>query len=133
MLDLVNVLSTLMDSNGRVLVPGFYDDVSSVTEEEARFYHDLETTFDTEKFRAKLGLGRRKGLTSNPSLFIYLTGLDLFIGCLISNSPKDILMRRWREPSLTIHSISSESSSTTLIPHQVSHLFFEFLLLLKLT
>jgi len=51
---LVNLLSTIRDRNGKILIKGFYDDVAKPTPEEKRLLHENE--FDSEELRKALQL-----------------------------------------------------------------------------
>ncbi len=42
MSDLVALMSSLVDSKGKLLVPGIYDKVATVTEEEAKLYEPID-------------------------------------------------------------------------------------------
>jgi len=105
MFDLVTILGKLMDHSGTILLPHFYDDVKPVTEEEEKLYEGFEAQFSSLKF-----FKEKYGVENNEALF--------------SISPKDLLMRRWRQPSLTIHNISGsvpgKDTGTTVIPHNVT-------------
>ncbi|MDO4570913.1 MAG: M20/M25/M40 family metallo-hydrolase [Planctomycetia bacterium] len=56
---LVNLLSALVDEDGRVLVPGFYDEVARLSPEEARQLQILP--FDESSFYANLGVASGVG------------------------------------------------------------------------
>jgi hypothetical protein len=45
MTDLIGVMSTLVDSKGRILIDGIYDDVAPLTSAEEQLYKPI--TFDT--------------------------------------------------------------------------------------
>ncbi|KAM4688466.1 beta-Ala-His dipeptidase-like [Discoglossus pictus] len=97
MSDLIYLLDTLVDSKGRILVPGVYDAVAPLTEEEKNIYKDIE--FSLEELQADTGI----------KTFRYET-------------KEDILMYRCRYPSLTIHGIEGAFSGTgtkTVIPAKV--------------
>ena len=51
---LARIIAGLKDEHGRILVPGFYDDVVELTEEERRLLGDLP--FDEAAYREQLGL-----------------------------------------------------------------------------
>ena len=42
MVDCVILLSKLVDSQGKILVPGIYDSVAKLTEEEKKLYETIE-------------------------------------------------------------------------------------------
>jgi hypothetical protein len=98
MVDLVTVLGQLMDRSGTILPPRFYDAVQPVTAEEEKLYEGFETQFSSLTFFTD-----KYGVEKNEAL--------------LSSSPKDLLMRRWRQPSLTIHSISGSVLGLLSIPH----------------
>ncbi|HET9347010.1 MAG TPA: dipeptidase [Candidatus Limnocylindrales bacterium] len=51
---LARIITALKGSDGRVLIPGFYDDVVALTDDERRLLQELP--FDEEAYRAKLGV-----------------------------------------------------------------------------
>ena len=44
MVDLVSLLNELVDGKGKILVPGIYDDVEPLTEEEQKLYEPIDFT-----------------------------------------------------------------------------------------
>lgn len=97
MTDLIKVMSQLVDVNGNILIPGVLDMVAPVTEKEAGLYDDID--FDVNELN----------LASGSDTAIY-------------QSKKDILMHRWRYPSLSLHGIEgafSGAGAKTVIPSQV--------------
>lgn len=97
MTDLVNVLSKLVDVNGKILVPGVYDMVAPLTEKEDALYDDIDFSVDELHDAA----GSKTGLHDNK---------------------KDILKHRWRYPSLSIHGVEgafSAAGAKTVIPSKV--------------
>jgi hypothetical protein len=42
MIDLVSLLNELVDAKGKILIPGIYDSVSPLTEEEKNIYSKIE-------------------------------------------------------------------------------------------
>ena len=76
-MELARILAQLKDAQERVTVPGFYDDVLDLTEEERKAYAALD--FDSESFRAALnvaglsteeGYSALEGRTARPTLEI---------------------------------------------------------------
>ena len=65
-LELCRLLSQLKDSEEKVLVPGFYDDVLDLSPEEREAYAALP--FDSEAFRAELGVPGLTGETGYSPL-----------------------------------------------------------------
>lgn len=87
--DLVMLLGTLTGRNGEVKIPGFYEPIPNLGVEEEQLYVDITTAL----------------LARNPDL----------------GEPEALatsLMRRWRDPSLTIHrfSTSGPETSSSIIP-----------------
>ncbi len=100
MADLVQVLATITDpATGRVNVRDFYSEVRPVSEEERALYDDIE--FDVDKYSAKTGLA---GLL--PA----------------DQTPTELLMQRWRFPSLSVTGIEAESGANnpTIIPRSAT-------------
>lgn len=86
--DLVMLISTLTGKHGEVRIPGFYDPIPPLREEEEMLYRDITTAL----------------LQRNP---------DLGDPDVLATS----LMRRWREASLTIHRFqTSGPDNATIIP-----------------
>lgn len=87
MTDLVILLSKLVDSQGKILIPGINELVDDVSKEEFEEYATIE--FTTQDFQQTIG--------SDANIY---------------NDPKKTLMHRFRYPSLTI-----VSSISSFIPH----------------
>ncbi|PVD33413.1 hypothetical protein C0Q70_04669 [Pomacea canaliculata] len=97
MADLIALMNSLVDARGKILVPGVYESVKKLTEEEMALYESID--FDLEEYRQDVGVQR-----------------------LIHNKKEDILMHRWRYPSLSLHGIEgafSGSGQKTVIPRKV--------------
>jgi len=97
--DLVQLMATLVDSKGRILVPGVYDSVAPVTAEEEALYDPIE--FDLDEFRAEN---------------------KIVTGQLLHDDKKTLLMHRWRHPTLSLHGIEGAFSGVgakTVIPATV--------------
>ena len=98
MTDLVALMSQLVDSNGRILIPGMYDDVAPMFPNENEMYEKI--TFDIESFQRDLGVP----------------------GKLLHSSKAKLLQHRWRFPTLSLHGIEgafSETGQKTVIPRKV--------------
>lgn len=94
MVDLVQLLSTLVSSQGEILIPGVKEMVAPVTEEEQEIYKSIK--YSIEEFN--------ESSNSNTCLF---------------DNKEDILMHRWRMPSLSVHGIENAFSgpgAKTVIP-----------------
>lgn len=98
MTDLIYLLNTLVDKEGRILIDGIYNDVAPERPEEQALYEAI--TFDVEAF--KQGIGCTK---------------------LLHNEDKvKLLMHRGRHPTLSIHGIEGafyEPGDKTVIPRKV--------------
>ncbi|XP_039383933.1 beta-Ala-His dipeptidase-like isoform X1 [Mauremys reevesii] len=97
MTDLIALLDSLVDTSGRILIPGVYDDVASFTEEEKKLYEAIE--FDLEEYKNNTGVKK----------FLY-------------DTKEEILSHLWRYPSLSIHGIEGafhEPGIKTVIPAKV--------------
>lgn len=96
--ELVKLLASLHDDEGRVLVEGFYDDVRDLTETEREEWKALP--FDEEKFLGDLGLKQGTGEAGYSTL-----------------------ERRWARPTLDINGITSGyqgAGAKTVIPAKAS-------------
>ncbi|CAL7935327.1 unnamed protein product [Xylocopa violacea] len=98
MADLIYLLNTLVDVNGKILIDGIYDNVDKIVEKEVETYKTI--AFDVAEFKNSIGTNR-----------------------LAHNEDKiQILLHRWRNPSLSIHGIEgafSEPGAKTVIPGRV--------------
>nr|XP_020657468.1 cytosolic non-specific dipeptidase isoform X2 [Pogona vitticeps] len=95
--DLVALMGSLVDKKGKILIPGLYDAVAPVTDEEHQLYDRID--FDVAEYAKDVGATR-----------------------LLHETKKDILMHRWRYPSLSIHGVEgafSGSGAKTVIPRKV--------------
>lgn len=91
---LAALLASLKDGQGRILLPGFYDDVRPLEEWERRMWADLP--FDDEGYRA---------MTGAP--------------CLAGEEGYTVLERRWARPTLDVNGIFggyAGEGSKTIIP-----------------
>ncbi|XP_068093173.1 beta-Ala-His dipeptidase-like isoform X1 [Hyperolius riggenbachi] len=97
MSDLIYLLGVLVDVKGKILIPGIYDDVLPLIEQEKELYKKLE--FNLDELRADTGIKQ-----------------------LLHDTKEDLLMHRWRFPSLSIHGIEGAfcgSGTKTVIPAKV--------------
>lgn len=53
MTDLVHLLNTLVDKDGKILVTGLHDDVAEVTPKEAALYDTID--FDVAEYKGSIG------------------------------------------------------------------------------
>ncbi|XP_022083773.1 cytosolic non-specific dipeptidase-like [Acanthaster planci] len=101
MTDLVVLLNSLVDVKGHIKVPGVYDKVAELTEEESKLYAPID--FDMEDYREEIGTER-----------------------LLHDTKEKVLQHRWRYPSLSIHGIQGAfegAGSKTVIPRKVTGKF----------
>ncbi len=98
---LTQLLSGLIDSQGRIQVPGFYDDVVELQESEQQDLNNLP--FDEAAFAASIGVDQ-------------LTGEE----------GRSTLQRRWSRPSFDIHGLTSgyqNEGAKTVLPARASAKF----------
>ncbi|KAH3900823.1 metallodipeptidase SCDLUD_002276 [Saccharomycodes ludwigii] len=97
MIDLVHVLQSLVKPNGEIQIAGIKEMVAPVTETENQIYEKID--FSVEELNQAIG--------SKTSLY---------------DNKRDILMHRWRYPSLSIHGVEGAfygPGAKTVIPGQV--------------
>ena len=98
MTDLVFILNELVDKEGRILVKDLYKDVAPLRPDEHKIYENI--SFDVEEYKKDLGTKR----------------------LLHREDKTQLLMHRWRYPSLSIHGIEGgfyEPGQKTVIPRKV--------------
>ena len=98
MSDLIYLLNSLVEVTGHIKVPNIYKEVTPVLENEHDIYNAID--FDVDQYRQDIGSKK-----------------------LLHNEDKNqLLMHRWRFPSLSIHGIEgafSEPGQKTVIPRKV--------------
>ncbi|KAB5525567.1 hypothetical protein GE09DRAFT_1065104 [Coniochaeta sp. 2T2.1] len=97
MTDLVRVLGTLVDTDGKIQIPGIKEQVAPVTADEETLYDGISFTMDNI----------HESLGSKTTIF---------------EDKKSTLMARWRYPSLSIHGVEgafSAPGAKTVIPAKV--------------
>lgn len=97
MTDLVRVLGTLVDTDGKIQIPGIKEQIAPVTKEEETLYDGISFTMDN----------LHESLGSKTTIF---------------EDKKSTLMARWRYPSLSVHGIEgafSQPGAKTVIPAKV--------------
>ncbi|KAI6075283.1 Cytosolic non-specific dipeptidase [Aix galericulata] len=97
MTDLIALMGSLIDKKGKILIPGINEAVASVTDEELALYEKID--FDLGEYAKDVGATK-----------------------LLHDTKRDILMHRWRYPSLSLHGIEgafSASGAKTVIPRKV--------------
>lgn len=98
MSDLVYLLNTLVDKDCRILVDGIYNDVAPLRPNEHETYDAI--SFDVDEYRKDIGCNKLSHKEDKTQL----------------------LMHRWRYPSLSIHGIEGafyEPGQKTVIPRKV--------------
>ena len=101
MTDLIALLATLVNSFGIITIDGILDDVKPVTDNEIHLYKDIE--FDMEAYKESCKV---KDVSDE----------------LLHKEKIDLLMSRWRYPSLSIHGIEgafADKGAKTVIPAKV--------------
>lgn len=96
--DLIYLLNTLVNEKGEILIDGILDDVAPLMPNEHDIYKAIE--FDVAEYREDVGAKRLRH----------------------DEDKIQILMHRWRNPSLSIHGIHgafSEPGAKTVIPAKV--------------
>lgn len=96
MTDLMRIMGSLVDSSGKILVDGVMDDVKRVTPEEEALYASID--FDLESYKEEN---------------------KIVTGKLLHDNKKDLLMHRWRYPTLSLHGIEGAFAgpgAKTVIP-----------------
>ncbi|KAL9086553.1 MAG: hypothetical protein Q9159_004143 [Coniocarpon cinnabarinum] len=97
MTDLTRVMSSLVDTDGKILIPGIMEQVAPKTKDEQNIYSNIAYTMDD--FHEAMG----------STTGVYPT-------------KEDTLMARWRYPSLSLHGIEgafSAPGAKTVIPAKV--------------
>jgi len=95
--DISHIMANLVSVDGKILIPGIYDSVEKLTDEEKKTYDPID--FDMEEYRSDIGAKR-----------------------LMKDNKPELLMARWRYPSLSLHGIEgafSAAGSKTVIPKEV--------------
>ncbi|XP_075543408.1 cytosolic non-specific dipeptidase-like [Dermacentor variabilis] len=97
MSDLMDLFDSLLDATGKIAVPGIYDDVRPVTDQERELYRRID--FNLNEYRWEMGVSR-----------------------LAHEDKVETLVHRWRQPCLSLHGISgaySDPGEPQLVPTHV--------------
>ncbi|KAF4637836.1 hypothetical protein G7Y89_g250 [Cudoniella acicularis] len=97
MTDMVRILANLVDTDGKIQIPGLAELVAPLTEEEKALYSDIAFTMDD----------LYESLGSQTSIY---------------PDKEKTLMARWRYPSLSVHGVEgafSQPGAKTVIPAKV--------------
>ncbi|KAK1483705.1 peptidase family M20/M25/M40 [Colletotrichum cuscutae] len=101
MTDLVRVLGSLVDTDGKIQIPGIMEQVAPVTKDEETLYDGIAFTMET----------LHESLGSKTTIY---------------EDKKSTLMGRWRYPSLSVHGVEgafSAPGAKTVIPAKVTGKF----------
>uniref|UniRef100_UPI00358F2221 cytosolic non-specific dipeptidase n=1 Tax=Myxine glutinosa TaxID=7769 RepID=UPI00358F2221 len=101
MADLIALMGSLVATDGHILIPGIDDQVAKIEPAEVALYKKID--FEVEEFRQEIGASR-----------------------LLYSTKEQVLMHRWRFPSLSLHGIEgafSGSGAKTVIPRKVNGKF----------
>jgi len=101
MTDLIKLMSTLVDSQGKILVDGVLDQVAPVTPEEEALYDAIE--FDLDEYKKEIRVVGNRLINDG-------------------GGKRSLLMARWRYPTLSLHGIEgafSGGGAKTVIPAKV--------------
>lgn len=101
MTDLVQLMASLVSSDGKILIPGIMDQVEKLTDKEKALYPEISYSMDD----LHSAIGAKTGLFDDPV---------------------STLMSRWRYPSLSLHGIQgafSGGGAKTVIPAKVKGKF----------
>ncbi|KAI8643152.1 hypothetical protein BD408DRAFT_415352 [Parasitella parasitica] len=128
LIDLIHVLGRLVDSDKKVLIPGFYNQVRPVTEAEEKLYDPIVEWMRTSKTAQSSTRAHHSTVTS-PNLSEGGRQAEEQTGCetqckiaaannevLDADKMKQQLMSRWRYPTLTVHKIDVSINNPTIIP-----------------
>ncbi len=98
---LTDMLSAIVDQNGRIQIPGFYDDILPLTQREKGQLEELR--FDDQEYMQQLGVAGLNGEQGYPTL-----------------------ERRWSRPSFDINGLTSGyqgAGAKTVLPSKASAKF----------
>ncbi len=102
MTDLIHLMASLIEpGSGKILIDGIMDDVAPVTEEERKLYETID--FDIPEFKDSCKVASVSDT-------------------LLREDKVELLMNRWRYPSLSLHGIEgafSDVGAKTVIPAKV--------------
>ena len=103
MSDLICVLSKLKNSShGKISMPAFYDNILPLKIDEIKLYDEIINTFNTNDYLKSIGYNDILNINNNNNNNNIICG-------------KELLMKKWRNPSLSIHNIQQSSSECTVI------------------
>jgi di- and tripeptidase len=121
LIDLIHVLGKLVDNNKKVLIPGFYDNVSPLTETEEKLYDPIVEWMQTSE-TAQSSTRAHHSTIASPNLGGDEHGKETQRKIAAANELLDAkklkqqLMSRWRYPTLTVHKIDVSINNPTIIP-----------------
>ncbi|KAJ2956566.1 hypothetical protein NQZ79_g7593 [Umbelopsis isabellina] len=120
LIDMIKILSKLIDDDNKVLIPGFYDDLRAVSEAEERLYDPI-IAWTQSQCQATDGLNLLYSPLDSLSLNDNGSQKGEKARSESQCSPEQLkksLMARWRYPTLTVHKIDVSLNNPTIIPRQ---------------
>ncbi|KAI9031822.1 WD40-repeat-containing domain protein [Phycomyces nitens] len=126
LIDLIHVLGKLVDSDKKVLIPGFYENVRPVTVTEELLYDPIIKWMQTSKASQSSTRAQHSYLAS-PTLSGTPKRTENDDSSSLINEPamdseklKYDLMARWRYPTFTVHKIDVSINNPTIIPRSAT-------------
>ena len=108
MTDLIQLMGSMVDTSGKILIDGISRDVAPVTAAEEDLYDTID--FDVDNYKDEVGVNAIHNKDGPRP------------GRLMYDNKKDLLMHRWRFPTLSLHGIEgafSDPGAKTVIPRKV--------------
>jgi cytosolic nonspecific dipeptidase len=103
MTDLMQLMASLIDSKGNILIDGIMDDVAPMTQDEEALYESID--FDLVNYKEEN---------------------RILAKTLMQDNEKSCLMHRWRYPTVSLHGVEGAfhgSGAKTVIPAKVTGKF----------
>ncbi|RCH87437.1 hypothetical protein CU098_007221, partial [Rhizopus stolonifer] len=119
LIDLIHVVGKLVGHDKKVLIPGFYNNVSPMTEIEEKLYDPIVEWMRTSE-TAQSSTRTHHSTIASPNLGNQAeceeTQCKFAAEQFDANKMKQQLMARWRYPTLTVHKIDVSINNPTIIP-----------------
>lgn len=96
---LINALAKCVDQTGNILIPGFYDDIHPISEQEQQALEEVAEQMNYNKLKEDSG---------QASFY--------------SDNPLDIIMRMWKKPTFEVHGfegVQSGHGTKSSLPYSV--------------
>ncbi|KAI9476215.1 MAG: hypothetical protein EXX96DRAFT_601897 [Benjaminiella poitrasii] len=123
LMDLIHVLGKLVDNDKNVLIPGFYDNVSPLSEAEEKLYDPIVEWMRTSETAQSSTRAHHSTIASPKLTMAEKNDKERQCKATVGNSEtvdpmklKQQLMSRWRYPTLTVHKIDVSVNNPTIIP-----------------